>query len=168
VTTSTDAMSYGVASLAKRIAKSASPAIRPIKVNGGGEWYVGLLRSQGFRDLKSSLASIQAAANVRGEDNPLFKDGDIIWDGMIWKEVPEIPSLGAVGDTSCVVDPAFLLGAQAVGVGVGERLHTIEQEKDYGNLKGVGVAEIRAVDKLIFNDVQLGMVSLFIDGTVDT
>jgi N4-gp56 family major capsid protein len=167
VTTSTDALTYAVASLAKRIAKTASPAIRPVKVDGGGEWYVGLAGSRGFRDLKNSLVSVHEYAAVRGSENPLFKDGDIMWDGMIWKEIPEIATLGAVGDTSCVVDPAFLLGAQAIGIGVGERLHAIDNERDFGNLKAVGVAEIRAVDKLIFNDVQLGMVNIFHDGTVD-
>ena len=167
VTASTDALTYGVVSLAKRMAKSASTAIRPIKVNGGGEWFVLLAGSRGFRDLKTSLVTINTSAQPRGDDNPLFKDGDLMWDGVICKEVPEITTLGAIGDTSALVDPAFLLGGQAIGIGVGERLHTIDQERDYGNLKGIGVAEIRAVDKLIFNDVQLGMVNIFHDGTVD-
>lgn len=166
VTTATDAMTYGVVSLAKRMAKAAS--IRPVKINGGGEWFVLLMGSVPFRDLKTSLVTIQTSAQVRGDDNPLFKDGDIMWDGVICKEIPEIASMGAIGDTACVVAPAFLLGGQAIAIVTGEALHAISNERDYGNLKAVGVAEIRSVDKLIWNDIQLGMMNIFVDGTVDT
>lgn len=168
VDSAADKLTYTIASLAKRMCKAADPHIRPVKVDGGGEWYVGLAPSVAFRDLKTSLATIQSNAGVRGEGNPLFKDGDIVWDGMIWKEVPEIDTIAGVGDSGIAVAPCFLLGAQSVAVAVGERLHAIDNERDYGNLKSVGVAEIRAVDKLVFNDVQLGMLNLFVAGVADS
>lgn len=168
VDSTNDVLTYSIGSLAKRMAKQADPHIRPIRVNGGGEWYVMLCHTYAFRDLKSSLATIHASAEVRGKDNPLFSDGDLQYDGVIYKEVEEIPVISGVGGGSIDVAPCFLLGAQAIGIAVGERTQPIKDEDDYGNIKGVGVAEVRGIDKLMFNDKQHGMLTLFVSGVADT
>ena len=80
-----DKLTAAQITLAKRIARTASPKIRPIRVNGDEEWYVMLVPSMVFRDLMLDpviINSLQYAWN-RGSDNPLFTAGDILYDGVI-------------------------------------------------------------------------------------
>ena len=63
-----------------------------------------------FRDLMQDPAIISGLqyAWERGKDNPLFTAGDIMWNGVIIKEVPEMP---------------VIAGAGAAGVDVAMRRH---------------------------------------------
>ena len=75
-----DKMTAAQLTLAKRMARNASPKIRPIKISGDEEWYVVLVPSLVFRDLMldpTIINSLQYAWN-RGSDNPLFTAGDIL------------------------------------------------------------------------------------------
>src|SRR6185503_747773 len=92
VDSTNDKLTSSAVSVMKRIAKNASPKIRPIKVNGDEEWYVMFAGSEAYRDLKLDTNIIQSRqyALDRGTDNPLFTDGDIVWDGVIVREVPEL------------------------------------------------------------------------------
>jgi N4-gp56 family major capsid protein len=157
VDSTSDTLSPAIGSLAKRILKALSGRhVTPVTVGDQGEWYVMLCNSLCFRDLKadSTMSQANRDAMARGKSNPVFTDGDLIYDGVIYKEVPEIPVISGVGDSSIDVAANYLLGAQACGVAVGERLHAIRNVRDYGNLVGVGVAEIRGVDKLMWNSIQ--------------
>ena len=94
-----DKLTAAVVSLAKRIAKLADPHIRPINVGEDEEWYVMFAPSLSFRDLKEDATMAQAnrEARARGLDNPLFRDGDLVYDGVIIREIPEIAVLTGVG-----------------------------------------------------------------------
>jgi hypothetical protein len=133
-------------------AKSCSPKIKPIKVNDEEEWYVVVTGTKNFRNIQTSLATVNQNAweRARGESNPLFTGGDLIYDGMIIKEVPEIASLGAVGTSSAQVMPAYLLGTQAVAYAIAQRSKMIENIRDYGAKKGAGVEMIDAIKKMYF------------------
>jgi hypothetical protein len=65
-------------SLARRLLKQASPAIRPIMLEDGTEWYVAFAPSNAFRDLKASLQTLHSNSEVRGKGNPLYNDNDLI------------------------------------------------------------------------------------------
>src|SRR6476659_9926522 len=68
-----DKMTAAQLTLAKRIARTASPKIRPIKVNGDEEWFVVFVPSMVFRDLMldpTIINSLQYAWD-RGRNNPL-------------------------------------------------------------------------------------------------
>lgn len=164
-----DVLSPGIISLAKRMLRTASPSVRPIRVGSQGEWYVLFVGSMAMRDLKSDTTMTQAnrEARERGVNNPLFVDGDLLWDGVIIHEVPEIDVLTGVGAAGIDVSPCFMVGAQALVYAVGEEPHPIEDQDDYGNWKGVGIAEISCVDKLMFNDKQNGMLTLYVSGVAD-
>jgi hypothetical protein len=156
------------------MARTASPAIRPIRVGDQGEWFVMFVGSLAMRDLKADTTMIQAnrEARDRGASNPLFVDGDLLWDGVIIHEIPEIDVIADVGaaagaDPAIDVSPCFLCGAQALVYAVGEEPHAIDDEDDYHNWKGVGIAEISCVDKLIFNNKQNGMVTVYVSGVAD-
>lgn len=154
--------------LAKRLAKKANPRIRPYKTKKGQEWFVYFANSIAFRNLQLDSTVMQAnrEAWVRysggdGEDdNPIFTGGDIIYDGMIVKEVPEIPFIEGVGAGGIDVAPGFLVGAQALGsVWAKTTKSTINQEggADYEYRFGVGVREIRGMRKLFANNKQWGV-----------
>jgi hypothetical protein len=138
----------------KDMAKAANPIIRPIKVRDGEEWYVVFLGTKLFRQAQTALAQLNREAWVRaqGENNPLFTGGDLISDGLIIKEVPEIAALaGTPGSGGSVsVAPGYLLGAQALGYGVALRSKMIDQEDDYGEVNGAGIKMLDKVQKLYF------------------
>ena len=149
-----DKLDSGMISLAKRRAKLASPKIRPIRVREAGdeEWYVLLCNSLCFRDLRADTVIQQAdrEARARGVNNPLFTGGDLLYDGVIIREIEEIAVVSGVGAGSIDVAPNYLVGAQAVGVGYAMRTNTVTEEFDYGDKHGVAVREVRGVDKLQF------------------
>ena len=178
VTTTTDELSPGIVSLAKRMAKTANPHIRPVRVNGDEEWYVLLCNSLSFRDFKedSTITQANREARNRGTNNPLFTDGDLLWDGVIVREIPEIAVISGVGDGSVDVAPNYLLGAQALGVGWARRPHSIIKSRDYDDKMGVAIDEIRGVDKITFGKgtsdttdlVDHGMMTIYTAGVADT
>jgi N4-gp56 family major capsid protein len=142
-----DKLTKAVVSLAKRRAKIASPTIRPIEVDEKGEWYVMFAASTSFRDLKADLATTHADAMQRGRDNPLFVDGDLVYDGVIIKEIPEI-AVVSNGTIDCA--PNYLCGAQALGFAWAQRPTTRTEQRDYGALHGVAIQQIRGLSKLQF------------------
>ena len=185
IDSSADKLTYSVVSLAKRIAKTASPAIRPIELQNGEEWFVMFAHSLCFRDLKASLATIHADAAVRGAQNPLFRDGDLMYDGVIIREVPEIPTedatwagVAGTGTGNGVIHVAhnFLCGAQAVALAWAQRTTSRTDVTDYGAQHGVAIQEIRAVEKMVFGKnsttdtsdlVDHGMVTVFAAAVAD-
>lgn len=147
-----DKLTPAAISLMKRIAQTASPAIRPIRLNEDEEWFVLFANSRAFRDLSLDTTMTQANrdARQRGMDNPLFTGGSLVWDGVIIREIPEIGILTGVGAGSIDVGPVYLCGAQALGVAWSQRTKTTTQVSDYGFRNGVGVQEMRGIEKLIF------------------
>lgn len=152
--TVTAAMTLGAAEvqLMKRIAQTASPKIRPIRTTEDERWYVLYTDSRCFRDLKADTVIQQAnrEAWTRGKDNPLFTGGDLIYDGVIIKEIPDIASLGGVGATGAAVSPAYMCGAQAVGLAWAKKTTSKTEEFDYGDKVGCAIEEIRGIEKIVF------------------
>lgn len=143
-------MSAAKISLAKRIARNANPRIRPITVKGDEEWFVLFVNSYQMRDLMSDPTiqnTLQYAAE-RGADNPLFTGGDLVYQGVIVHEIPELPVIAGAGASGIDVGAAFLCGAQALGVVWAQRSKTTTNTRDYGFMHGVGVQEMRGIGKL--------------------
>lgn len=138
--------------LLKRRAKNANPRVRPIKIKGDEEWYVAFAGTNTFRDFSEDAVIQQANrdARERGEDNPLFTGGDLLYDGVIIREIPEIPDLIGVGAGGINVGPVALCGAQALGIAWKRRTKVITDVDDYGAKKGAGAEEIRDIKKLLF------------------
>lgn len=145
-------------SLMKRMAQSASPKIKPIYVKEmDQEWYVVFVNSLSWRDLTEDnpttnvLTLANRDARIRGVDNPLFTGDSLVWDGMIIREIPEIAPLGDVsGSGGARIAPVYLCGAQAVGMAWAQRTKSTTDTTDYEFLHGVGVQEIRRIEKLRF------------------
>ena len=123
--------------------------------------------SYSFRDLKASLATTNADAMQRGKSNPLFTDGDLVYDGVIIREVPEIASITGVGGGSIDVAPNYLCGAQALAHVIGKRWASTTETRDYGFVDGVAVAGFFGTEKLFYNGKQHGMVTVYTSGAAD-
>ena len=171
-----DVLSTGIISLAKRMAKTASPSITPYRTDEDEEWFVMFAGSLAFRDLKSDTAmqSANRDAWTRGRTNPLFRDGDLIWDGVIIREIPEIPVIPGVGASSIDVSANFLCGAGAIGLAMAKRAKPIMEDKDYKFRKGVGIMQSFGIKKLFFADpsnpgseVQHGLVTVYTAAVAD-
>lgn len=162
-------------SLMKRVAMNADPRIRPYATDDGYEYYIACAGTNTFRDLKISLETINKDARPRetggrygATNNPIFQDGDQIYDGCIVRLVPEISRFvgttanpgpwgpagtgnlllaGSGGTTR--VEPVFLLGQQAAVIGYGQMAKpTFRTEDDYGFIKGVGIEMAYGVGKM--------------------
>lgn len=172
VDTTNDKLTGDVVRLARKLARTCDPIIKPIRLAGGIETYVMFVGTQGFLHLQEDLETLHSNAGNRGEGNPLFKPGDLMWDNVIVREVPEISSLLAdstyyatAGNTSTKVEPAFLCGAQAVGYGLGQKPQLIvDNDKDYKFQPGVAVELKHDIDKLVYNTKDHGVVSVFVTG----
>ncbi|MGX1418320.1 phage capsid family protein [Bradyrhizobium elkanii] len=143
----------------KRVARAANPKIRPFKIKDGREYFVAFHGSRTFRDLKASLDTININARSREGDglskNPLFQDGDQLYDGVIHREVPEIDTLapvfyataGASGTTA--VRPVWLCGQSAVAMAYGQMAKPTQLDNtDYQFNQGVGIESAYGVAKM--------------------
>jgi N4-gp56 family major capsid protein len=167
VDTTNDKLSANMVSLLKRIAKTSSPIVRPYMVEDEEEWYVMFANTLAFRDLKVNMQTFHRDSMERGKSNPLYRDGDLVWDGVIVREIPEIGVLTGVGNAGSDVSPVYLCGAQALGVAWAQRTKSTTDTRDYGFLHGVGVAEMRGVRKAVFNGKDHGIVTGFVSTTAD-
>ena len=149
-----DKLTSDAASLMKRIARTASPKIHPIRSeqNGGRYYYVMYVPSLVFRDLKAdtTIQNAQRDVSLRMQNEKLFRGGDIEWDGIIFKEVEDIGVLSGVGAGSINVAPVYLCGAQAVGYGVAKRWYSKEELFDYERKKGCAIIEMGGFGKMTF------------------
>lgn len=135
----------------------ANPKIRPIRSEANGRYYfLTYAHPLAFRDLKADTALRQAQreVSVEMENNRLFKGGDLLWNGVIIKEAHDLydySTLTNLGESSTTtVVPAFLCGAQAVGVAYGRRWRSKTEEFDYGDKHGVEISAIYGVGKMVF------------------
>lgn len=165
----------------KRRAELCAPKIRPFKTKDGYEYYVAFAGTYAFRDAKNDSTIFQANRDARPreargfDDQPIFQDGDLIYDGVIIRKVPEISNAissstlpgGFTGWSSLVsggvsgrIEPVFLCGQQAATVAIGQAVKpTFRKEDDYGFITGTGIETAYAVAKMFKKH------SMFIPGT---
>jgi hypothetical protein len=186
VDTTNDKLSAAVISLAKRRALNSSPKIRPYKTKDGYEYYIMFVGTNAFRDAKldATILAANKDARARGvETNPIFQDGDLIYDGVIIRQIPEISdyttnvwtSLLTAGNGSSRVEPAFLCGQQALVLGWGQMAKpTFRKEDDYGFITGTGTEMAYGVSKMFkkhpqdsSNLVQWGVITVFVSAAAD-
>jgi N4-gp56 family major capsid protein len=148
-----DKLTPAALSLMKRLAKTSSPKIRPLKPRKGGvtsDSYILYAPSLLVRDLALNSVFTQAnrEARARGKfSNPLFRGADYIWDNIAIYEVEDIPI-----ETSSTVDvgPCYLCGAQALGIAWAKRPQSIEEQFDYKDKQGYAIRQWYNVAKLQF------------------
>jgi hypothetical protein len=159
--TSADKFTAANLTLAKRLALAASPKIRPYKTKNGYEYYVAFAGLEAFRDLSQDStiqnANLYARAREGGgmNSNPLFQDGDLIYDGVIVRQVPEMSTrnptfyatAGSGGTTK--VQPVFICGQSAMAQFYGQMPRPTRLDNtDYEFNRGVGIEMAYGVGKI--------------------
>jgi len=193
IDTTADKLDADMVGLLKRMAKQASPLIRPVMIKSDEPWFVFFVGSYAFRDLRADLDSRQQNALPRNiNENPIWTGGDLVYDGVIIKEIPEIDifidgdssgspwdgvwganatgdSLATGGDSSSRVGVGFFCGAQAVMFGIGrDAQFKRSKEDDYEFQKGVALQMKHDIRKTFFNNKQHGMITSFHSAAADS
>lgn len=145
----------------KRSAKKANPRIRPFKLKENGtEWFVLFVGQEQFRDAQNDADIKTANQNSRAREqqgylkNPIFVDGDLLYNGVIIREIPELSLRLPVfyqtaGSGGIQVAPAFLCGQGAVAWCWGKMpTPTFLKEDDYQFLRGAGIKMAYGVGKI--------------------
>lgn len=152
--------------LLKQMAKLASPRINPFmlkndRTGGFQEWFLYLVGSRGFGYYQDDpeIKQLDLSARERGLDNPAFTGGELLVNGVIIKEVEEMPVLAGVGASSVDVGVGCLVGNQALGYGVYQDMQSIADTDDYEFVKGIGTECADVFKKIFFNGKQHGVVT---------
>jgi hypothetical protein len=165
VDSTADKMSAAVGSLAKQMAKQSGvdssnpglyngrPKITPWEIEElDEEMYVCFLGDRAFIQLQTDPTMYQANRDARQRDNapktnPIFTGGALLYDGVLYKNIPEITQrlllrgVGAGGVTAAGdCEPFFLCGQAAMAYAVGQmpRPTTLE-DGDYDFVTGLGI-----------------------------
>jgi N4-gp56 family major capsid protein len=168
-----DKLTASTIALAKRMAKitgsTTGTKIRPFKsdMTAGREYYVLFANSLAFRDIGQDATIIAANTNARAregdamERNPLFQDGDLMYQGVIIREMPEIPIITGAGNGGIDIGMNFLCGQSAVAVAYGQDpTLRIDLTEDYAFRPGVAIEELRGQKKVSYGGVQYGLLTM--------
>ena len=141
--------------LMKRIAKAASPKVRPFKAKssvGDVDTYVLFVNSRAMRDLKNNSTYQQQLrdAGSRGWTNPIFTGADLVVDNTPVYEIEDIAVVTGVGASSIDVAPVYLVGAQALAKAWAMRPTTVDDEFDYKRKHGLAIKQWYKIEKLRF------------------
>lgn len=180
VDTTNDKMTVAVAELAKRMAENTGPdatggvsvstrtAITPYTADDGVyQGYVMFCAPNAFRDVQNDAAMVAANRDARAREgnayknNPLFMDGDLLKDGIIYRKLPELRRLTVAGGATGNVDRNFLCGQAALTVGWGQMpTPRTKKEDDYGFRPGTAIEELRGHKKTSYLGTNYGCVEV--------
>ena len=179
VNNTTGKMTAAVGSLLKAQAKQSGvdpnnpgvyngrPKITPWQLEDDDqEWYVCFLGSRAFRDLQADPVMYQANRDAREREsnptsnNPIFTGGELIFDGIIYKEIPEITQrllLKGVGSGGIDIEPIFLCGQGAMAYVMGQMPRPTQLEDgDYEFVTGMGIEAQYGVGKIAKAPLAIG------------
>ena len=127
--------------------------LRPLKIKGK-EYFVLLVHPDVIYDLKqdSILQNAWMQAQERGEDNPLFRDADVMWDGVIVYGHENIPIAADGGGASVKWSKGVLMGKQSLIWAWGQRGKVVQETFDYENEEGYAWSIIAATKKPVFTE----------------
>jgi len=183
--TSAMVVSAAILTRMKRQAKRANPRIRPYKLKDNGtEWFVVFMGQEQFRDAQNDSTIMTANQNSRAREeqgymrNPIFVDGDLLWNGMILREITELSirapvTYQTIGSGGIPVLPMFLCGQQAMAWCWGEMPEaTFRKEDDYQFIRGAGTEMCYGISKtfkqtLQGNNREWGILTAFLAAVGD-
>lgn len=169
--TSSDTFNLNLLDRAVAVAKTLTPMIRPVKVNGD-DMYVALLHPYQVYSLRTNTASgqwldIQKAAMTGGEidDNPIFTGALGVYNNVILFEDTRMPPAVNSGAAIANTRRAVFCGAQASTMAFGQKNRDqqadwVEELFDYGNQLGVSAGFIYGLKKTTFNSADFGTIVL--------
>lgn len=121
-----------------------------------------LLNDQAFKDVNTYIpTSFGDSVLVHGQR---YKG---MWDGVMIFECAEMPVLADAGNSNIDVAHNILCGAQSAAVAWGKKTNYKEDSDDYGHENGFAIDEIRGIEKLVFGDIDHGLVNVFTAAVAD-
>lgn len=175
-----DKLTPALISKAKRIAQATATIdatvtnnvspITPYTTRDGEEWFVMFVHPRAMRDLRNDPTMTQAnrEAMERGKDNPLFRGGDLLWDGVIIREIFDLELIAGAGASGIDVAHNFLAGQSALAVAYGEEPRIItDRDQDYQFRPAVAVQELIGIKKTSYAGRQYGGVSVMTAAAAD-
>jgi N4-gp56 family major capsid protein len=167
---SSDTFTLSMIDKAVEKARTLSPMVRPLKINGR-DYYVAFLHDYQVTDLRTNTSTgqwldIQKAVLTGGqiEENPIFTGALGEYNGVLlyrWNRLPVAPSSSAAGAGN--VRRAVLCGAQAAMLAFGQengpsKFTWVEKLFDYDNRFGVAAGTIFGLKKTVFNSADFATV----------
>jgi len=156
------------------VAKTATPLIRPFRINGS-EMYAAILHPYQVYQLRTSTNTgqwldIQKAAMQGGKiaDNPIFTGALGVYNNVVLHESTRIPNIvstagGGAAATVANCKRAVLFGSQSAAMAVGmnsspEKMTWVEEYFDYERQLGVSAGMIFGAKKTVFNSIDFGTI----------
>lgn len=153
------------------LAKTASPMIRPVRIQGN-EYYAAFLHPYQVYQMRTNTNTAQwadiqkaAMAGMQSANSPIFTGALGIYNGVVLHECPLLPAftLGASGTNGA--RRAVFAGAQAAlwangADGADTAVSWDEELFDYGNQLGVSAGRIYGCKKTVFNSVDFGVITM--------
>lgn len=169
---SADTFGLTVIDKAVAVAKTATPALRPVKVPGLGDYYVAFLHPYQVYNMKRATAAAewsdyQKAAMMGGKvsNNPIFTGALGVYNNVVLHETTRVTNgvNSSTGAEITTIKRAVLCGAQAAGIAFGQdngpdKMTWVEELFDYGNQLGVSAGAIAGLKKHRFNSTDFGVV----------
>jgi|DEB19_MinimDraft_3_1074340.scaffolds.fasta_scaffold35297_2 N4-gp56 family major capsid protein len=170
---STKVMTLALIDKAVEAAKTATPLIRPININGG-KHYVAFLHPYQVYDLRTSTSTgqwldIQKAAMSGGKvgENPIFSGALGMYNNVILHESTRVTNgvHSSTGAAQTSTRRAVLCGAQSCVMGFGQghsfkEFDWYEELFDYGNQLGVKAGCIGGLKKSVYNSTDFGTITM--------
>ncbi len=168
---STHAIDLADLDKAVAIAKTQSPRIRPISIQGK-KYYVVFLHPYAIRQMRADASTagnffdIQKAQLQGGKisDNPILTGAEFVYNGAIVHESSYLPTTTGASDNTLYRRGA-LVGAQAVCCAYGQaggpnKMTWAEEMFDYENQFGVSAGMIFGMKKSVYNSIDFGVITL--------
>ena len=129
----------------------------------GKSYYVLLVHPDVVYDLKQDSAIVNAwqYAQERGSDNPLFRDAEVMWDGVLVHSHENIPIAADGGGAAVKWSKGVLMGAQSLIWAWGERGEIVQETFDYKNEHGYAWSMIAKTKKPVFNSIDYGSLGVY-------
>lgn len=160
-----DNLTAAVAEGIKDRMMSASVGIRPTGLdNEGREYFVAYCQTKAFRQIANDSKVISSIQNnhPRDKKSPIIQSGDIVHDGIVYKNVPEFPVLAGAGAGGIDLSPVVFCGAQSLAYGQSKKTKFVKGDQtDYENLRKRGVREFYKINKMQRNGVDNGTFTAF-------
>lgn len=159
---------------AKELARTTSPPIRPVMIDGM-EAFVAYLHPYQVVDLRTSTDTGQwmdfskNAYQGRGKDSPIFNGALGMYNGVILRESEDVtPGVNSSTLASIsTVRRGVFLGAQACALGYGTNFGEggtaykwVEETFDYEDELGVSVKCLLGMSKAVFNSTDFATITL--------
>ena len=142
-----------------QIGGSANYRMRPIRVDGN-DYYVLVLHPEVAYDLfeLDEFQQIQREAQVRGDDNPLFKGALGIYNGVVIHAHEGVNTFDNGGGAAVKGARNLFMGAQAACFAEASDMMWVEKTFDYGNQLGISASKIYGVDISDYNSKDYGVI----------